>query len=48
MHFVDEGLYGEIPDSLQFYIDYEAMARDLGMDYSETTISGVNYVYRCM
>ena len=35
MQFIDDGLYGEIPESLEFYIDYEAMARDLRMDYSE-------------
>ncbi len=45
--FVDEGLYGEVPKSLQFYIDYDAMARDLAMDYSEITIDGTRYIYRC-
>lgn len=45
--FVDDGLYGEIPESLQFYIDYEAIARDLAADYSETTIAGQRLVYRC-
>lgn len=35
MEFVDEGLYGEIPKSLEFYIDYKAIARDLKMDYTE-------------
>jgi antirestriction protein len=40
---VDEGCYGEIPDSLRNYIDYEAIARDLGFDnYYETTY-GVLY-----
>jgi hypothetical protein len=46
-HFVDEGLYGEIPESLQFYIDTDAIARDLAVDYAETTIAGTRYVYRC-
>jgi len=32
---VDEGLFGEIPKSLESYIDYEQIARDLRMDYSE-------------
>jgi hypothetical protein len=45
--FVEEGLYGEIPKALQYYIDYEAIARDLGMDYSEIRIVGTNYIYRC-
>ncbi len=44
--FVDEGLFGEIPDHLSRYIDYDAIARDLGHDYSETFICGEPYVYR--
>ena len=35
MQFIDDGLYGEIPKSLEFYLDYEKMARDLRMDYTE-------------
>ncbi|GJL75946.1 antirestriction protein ArdA [Nitrosomonas sp.] len=45
--FVDEGLYGEIPESLQFYIDYEAIARDLAVEFSETCIAGTTLIYRC-
>ncbi|MCJ7765516.1 MAG: antirestriction protein ArdA, partial [Thiovulaceae bacterium] len=32
---VDEGLFGEIPNHLQNYIDYSAIGRDLSMDYTE-------------
>lgn len=46
MQFVDEGLYGEIPSSISFYLDYDAMARDLAVDYSETSIAGTNIIYR--
>jgi len=45
--FVEEGLYGDIPDNLQFYIDHGAIARDLAVDYSEITIAGGKYVYAC-
>ncbi len=45
--FVDEGLFGDIPENLQSYIDYDAIARDLGMEYTETTIAGQNLIYRC-
>jgi antirestriction protein len=45
--FVDEGLFGEIPERLQFYIDYDAIARDLAADYSEADIAGTRLVYRC-
>jgi len=33
--FIEEGLFGEIPKALEYYIDYEKVARDLRMDYSE-------------
>ena len=45
--FVDDGLFGDIPERLQNYLDYDAIARDLGMDYTETTIAGTRLVYRC-
>ena len=45
--FVDEGLYGEVPEAFQYYIDYEAIARDLAVDFSEITIAGERYVYVC-
>ena len=44
-HFVDEGLFGEIPPQLIFYIDYDAIARDLSVDYTETTIAGQCLIY---
>ena len=41
--FVNEGCFGDIPDSIINYIDYEAIARDLSYEgYSETTY-GVLY-----
>jgi hypothetical protein len=44
--FVDEGLFGDIPERLSFYLDYDAIARDLAHDYTETTIAGQQLVYR--
>jgi len=44
--FVEEGLFGEIPEHLSNYIDYDAIARDLEMAYSETVINGQNIIYR--
>jgi hypothetical protein len=36
-HFVEEGLFGEIPDSIVGYLDYAAIGRDLGFDgFTET------------
>ena len=45
--FVEEGLFGEIPENIQHYLDYEKIAYDLSMDYSETTIAGQRLIYRC-
>jgi len=47
MQFADEGVFGEIPEHLQCYLDYDAMARDLAMDYAEIIIAGNRFVYRC-
>lgn len=44
--FVDEGLFGDIPENLQFYIDYDAIARDLAVEYSEIEIAGERLIYR--
>lgn len=44
--FVDEGLFGDIPERFSNYVDYDAIARDLGVDYTEITIAGTDYVYR--
>lgn len=38
--FVEEGLFGDIPERLQFYIDYDAIARDLSVDYAEAEVAG--------
>ena len=46
-HFVDEGFYGDIPERLEFYIDTDAIARDLSVEYSELTITRKRFVYAC-
>ncbi|WP_339635773.1 antirestriction protein ArdA [uncultured Sneathiella sp.] len=45
--FVDEGHYGEIPAHLQFYIDYDAIARDLSVDFSKIEIDSCHLIYAC-
>jgi len=47
VEFVEEGLFGEIPERLQFCIDYDAIARDLSVDYAEAIIAGERLIYRC-
>ena len=47
IEFVDEGLFGPIPKPIESYLDYDAIARDLGMDYTEISIGGTRYIYRC-
>lgn len=44
--FVDEGIIGDIPESMRSYFDYDAFARDLAMDYTETEIAGQRLIYR--
>lgn len=44
--FVDEGLFGDIPDHLANYIDLHAIAHDLAHDYTETEIAGERLIYR--
>jgi len=44
--FVDDGLFGDVPESFQFYIDYDAIARDLAVEYSEIEIAGERMIYR--
>jgi len=46
--FVDAGLLGEIPENLQMYFDYDALARDLEIDYSSVDIAGRTFIYRCV
>jgi antirestriction protein len=45
--FVDEGLFGDIPENIRIYLDFDMIARDLGCDYSMISIDGTNYAYRC-
>jgi len=44
--FVEEGLFGDIPKALENYIDMDAIARDLGFDYTEAEIAGQRLIYR--
>lgn len=45
--FVDEGLFGDIPERIASYLDYDAIARDLSFDYAITTVAGRRLAYRC-
>ena len=44
--FVDDGLFGDIPPPLANYIDYDAIARDLGSDYGLVHACGRSYAFR--
>jgi hypothetical protein len=46
IQFVDDGLFGEIPKAIENYLDFDAIARDLAMDYGTTTVAGTRYAYR--
>ena len=47
VEFIEEGIFGDVPKRLQHYIDYDAIARDLEMDYSEAIIAGEHLIFRC-
>ena len=47
IHFVQEELFCKVPEAIQYYIDYDAIARDLSVDYSEIIIAGQRLIYRC-
>ena len=45
--FVDEGLFGEIPEHLISYIDYESIGRDLSYDgYDLFELDNETYILR--
>jgi antirestriction protein len=44
--FVEDGLFGNIPEHLTNYIDMSAIAYDLAMDYTETEVAGERLIYR--
>jgi hypothetical protein len=44
--FIYEGLFGEIPENILGYIDYEAIGRDLQYDYDEYIFDGKTYFMR--
>ena len=44
--FIEEGLFGDIPENLAPYIDCDAIARDLEFDYTLTTVAGQRFIYR--
>lgn len=44
--FVEDGLFGDIAEPLRFYIDLDAIARDLAADYAEAEIAGTRLIYR--
>jgi antirestriction protein len=46
-NYAGDWLLCDVPENIKCYIDYDALARDLAVDYSETTIAGLRYVYRC-
>ncbi|MEM6410155.1 MAG: antirestriction protein ArdA [Pseudomonadota bacterium] len=45
--FIEDGVFGDIPERLAPYLDLDAIVRDLGHDYAEAEIAGRHVVYRC-
>ena len=45
--FVNDGLFGDIPENIAPYLDMDAIARDLSCDYAESRVAGKTFIYRC-
>ena len=39
--FIEQGLFGDVPENLYHYLDYEKIARDLSYDYTHHTTGHV-------
>ena len=46
-HFIEEELYGPELARHAHWLDFEAIGRDLGMEFVATSIAGQSLVYRC-
>lgn len=46
MHFVKDGLMGDVTEKLALYIDYELLGQDLKSDYCEFVFSDKKYLIR--
>jgi len=44
--FVEDGIFGDLPEHLLGYLDYDAIAADLHYDYTEAEIAGEHIIYR--
>lgn len=44
--FVGDGYFSDIPAALEPYIDLDAIARDLSIDYADTEIARKTFIYR--
>ena len=44
--FIENGLFGDIPEHLKNYLDIEKMARDLSYDYNEISVGNNSIIYR--
>ena len=47
VQLVADGLLGDVPTHLLYYLDYDAIARELALEYTETEIAGQRFIYRC-
>ena len=46
--FIDNGLFGDIPENLKQWLDIEKMALSLSYDYNEITVGDISIIYRSM
>ena len=46
--FIENGLFGDIPENLKQWLDIEKMALSLSYDYNEITVGNNSIIYRSM
>ena len=45
LKFVEDGVFGEVPEELEKYIDYDAIVHDLNKTYRMATFAGVSCAF---
>ena len=44
--FIEDGLFGDIPEHLENYLDIQLMARDLSFDHNQISVGNNSIIYR--
>ena len=45
VQLVRDGVYGQVPEAIVDYLDYDALARDLASSYSTVRVAGMSCAF---